>query len=468
MSLAHDFRRTASQVLSGRGKSETARKLNIHRRSPQPEGLEKKGQGAIEMSCLRQFAALFAVLPRSNVFGRESSVWPNPKDAEIFMGKKNGILMAVALMLASTAQAGERESCKLCGMYIDQYQKTSAIITTKGGAVEKTCGGSDMLRLVADAGGADAFTSVIVHDWASGNEIAAAEATYVIGSNLVPDMIPNFIAFADQGEAKAFMAEHGGAILTFDQALQAISPMGMTMPNRVLSAVPQPKGSSSVGVGYMTMKMATLKMGTDEVSVAQFNAATGRPMAPKKMESSATMVMANYGITDELSLMAKIANMDKTMTSDIRLPSGIHADRVRENNGISDLDLKLRYNLWRDDYYSKFFTVMANVTLPTGDFDTEFANAATNMPGLQTGTGSVNLGGGLLGSFRFGDFWIHGELSFLVNRENSDNYDFGDVAKIGAALHYTPNYDVMLGLELDATDTGKNEFNGVTMENSGG
>lgn len=384
------------------------------------------------------------------------------------MGKRHEMIMVAALLLASTAQAEERESCRLCGMYIDLYQKTSAIITSKDGVVEKTCGGADMLRLVADEGGPGAFTSVIVHDWASGKEVAAADATYVIGSNLIPDMIPNFIAFADEKAAKSFMAEHGGAVLTFDQALQAISPMGMTMPNRVLSAVPQPKGSSNIGVGYMAMKMDQLKMGNDDVTVAQFNAATGRPMAPKEMETKATMLMANYGITDQLSLMAKIANLDKTMTSDIRLPNGRHTERVRENNGFGDLDLKLRYNVWRDDYYSKFVTLMVNVTLPTGDFDTDFANATTNMPGLQTGTGSLNAGGGLLGSIRFGDFWVHGELSYLANTENSDNYEFGDIAKVGAALHYTPNYDVMLGLELDATDIGKNTFNGVNMENSGG
>lgn len=384
------------------------------------------------------------------------------------MTRKAVVFIVAVLMLASTSQAAERESCQLCGMYIDLYQKTSAIVTTKAGQVEKTCGCADMLRLVTDAGGPDAFTAVIVHDWASGREIAAADATYVVGSDLVPDMIPNIIAFADEGEAKAFIAEHGGALLTFNQALQAISPMGMTMPNRVLSAVPQPKGASNFGVGYMTMEMDNLKMGSDDVSIAQFNAATGRMVAPKEMESSGVMMMANYGITDVLSLTAKIASVEKTMISDVKLPSGMHVERERENSGITDLDLKLRYNLWRDDYYSKFFTVMANVTLPTGDFDTEFANATTNMPGLQLGTDSINLGGGLLGSLRFGDFWVHTELSFLVNPENDDNYDFGDVAKLGAALHYTPNYDVMIGVELDATDTGKNEFNGVTMENSGG
>lgn len=379
------------------------------------------------------------------------------------MFKKYGMFAVVAVLAASTVQAAEREGCKLCGMYIDQYQKTSAIITAKDGTVERTCGGADMLRLVADAGGADAFSSVIVHDWASGKEIAAADATYVIGSDLVPDMIPNIIAFADESSANAFIAEHGGAVLTLSQALQSISPMGMTMPNRVNSAVPPPKGSMSVGAGYMSMKMDNLKMGSNDVSVAQFKASTPMTVAmiPKKMESSGPMVMANYGITDRLALTAKISDLDKTMTSEMKM-NGM--ERVTKNSGITDLDLKLRYNLWRDNYYSKFITLMANTTLPTGDFDTDYIS----MHGLQMGTGSINLGAGVLGSMRFGDFWLHGELSHLVNRENGNDYDFGDATKLGAALHYTPTYDVMLGLELDATDTGKNEFKDIARDNSGG
>lgn len=381
------------------------------------------------------------------------------------MGKKIGTAMVAMLLLASAAQAGEREGCRLCGMYIDQYQRTSAIITGKDGRVEKTCGGADMLRLVSDAGGVESFASVLVHDWQSGKEIGAEEAVYVIGSDLVPDMIPNIIAFADQDGAKKFMAEHGGKELTFSQALLAISPMGMTMPNRVNSAVPPPKGSVSVGAGYMSMVKDDLMMGSDKVSTAQFLAATAglspQPMIPLKMEASGPMLMGNYGITDRLSVTAKISDLDKIMTSAMRMGG---TEKVTKHKGITDLDLKLGYNLWRDDYYSKFISVMGNMTLPTGDFDTAFRM----MPGLQLGTGSVNLGAGLLGSLRFGDFWLHGELSHLVNRENGDDYDFGDVTKLGAALHYTPNYDLMLGVELDATETGKNENFGVTVQNSGG
>jgi nitrous oxide reductase accessory protein NosL len=377
------------------------------------------------------------------------------------MVKGYGVVATAMVLLASTTYAGEREGCRLCGMYIDQYQATSAIVTGKDGLVEKTCGVADMLRLVADGGGAEAFASVLVHDWAGGKEISAAEATYIIGSDLVPDMIPNIIAFADQDGAQKFMAEHGGQSLTFTQALLAISPMGMTMPNRVNSAVPPPKGSLGVGAGYMSMVKDDLMMGSNNVSVAQFKAATTAMMIPQKMEATGPMLMANYGITDRLAVSAKISDLDKTMTSAMRMGGG---EKVTKHKGISDLDLKLGYNLWRDDYYSKFFSLMGNLTLPTGDFDTTFRT----MPGLQLGTGSVNLGGGLLASLRFGDFWLHGELSHLINRENGDDYDFGDVTKLGAALHYTPNYDLMLGLELDGTDTGKNENLGVKVQNSGG
>jgi nitrous oxide reductase accessory protein NosL len=382
------------------------------------------------------------------------------------MHKGYSAILAGAILVATSVQAAEREACDICGMYIDQYLATSAIITTKEGAVEKTCGSADMLRLVAEEGGPTAFTSVIVHDWVSGREIPAAEASYVIGSDLVPDMLPNFIAFANQEEAEKFTAEHGGQLLSFSQALIAISPMGMTMPNRVNSAVPPPKGSMSIGAGYMSMVKDDLMMGSSDVKVATFLAETASilpnpPMIPREMKAEGPMVMANYGITDSLALTAKIADLDKTMTSQMRMGG---REREWEHDGITDVELKLGYNLWRDDYYSKFITLMANMTLPTGDFDTTFIN----MPGLQLGTDSVNVGAGLLGSIRFGDFWLHAELSHLVMPENDDDYDFGDTSKIGAALHYTPNYDLMVGLELDATDMDRNEYHGVDVANSGG
>lgn len=386
------------------------------------------------------------------------------------MFKRYGLaLLGMVCLWSTAALAEEREGCKLCGMYIAQYQATAATVQTKGGTTEKTCGAADMLRLVTDAGGPDAFAAITVRDWPTGKELPAATAAYVIGGDLVPDMIPNIIAFADEQGAKAFMAEHGGQMLTFSQALLAVSPMGMTMPTRVNSAVPSTGGSMGLGAGYMDMVMDELKMGSDEVDRGQFLAATTamgiRPNIPRKMESSGSMVMASYGITDRLALSGKISDLRKTMTSEMRpMGMGVGREMITKHNGISDLELKLIYNLWRDDYYSKFVSVMGNATLPTGDFDVAYRL----MPGLQLGTGDINVGTGLLGSLRFSDFWLHGEVSYLANRKNRDHYKFGDVAKLGLALHYTPTYDLMFGVELDGTDTGNNENNGLKVANSGG
>ena len=47
----------------------------------------------------------------------------------------------------------ERPSCRVCGMYIDQYQKSAAELVYKDGRKEYTCGVACMLREVEDAGG---------------------------------------------------------------------------------------------------------------------------------------------------------------------------------------------------------------------------------------------------------------------------------------------------------------------------
>ncbi|MDX2443673.1 MAG: hypothetical protein QNK30_07715, partial [Bacteroidales bacterium] len=63
--------------------------------------------------------------------------------------------LSVPLVVAAES---ERPSCQVCGMYIDQYQKTTAKLEYKDGTVTQSCGLACLLRLVEDAGGPDAFT----------------------------------------------------------------------------------------------------------------------------------------------------------------------------------------------------------------------------------------------------------------------------------------------------------------------
>ena len=55
------------------------------------------------------------------------------------------------------AAEGSRPGCHVCGMYIDQYQKTAGALTYKDGKTLQSCGVACLLRMVGDAGGPDAF-----------------------------------------------------------------------------------------------------------------------------------------------------------------------------------------------------------------------------------------------------------------------------------------------------------------------
>jgi hypothetical protein len=186
-------------------------------------------------------------------------------------------------------------------------------------------------------------------------------------------------------------------------------------------------------------------------------------MGPKEMTSKGPMFMLSYGISDKLATSIKTGYQEKEMVMQMFM-MGNTTNKTTKSSGMTDTDINLRYNLWRDTYYSKFFSLMGGLTLPTGDYD---ENLRT-MPGLQLGIDTVGYYGGVLASARYGNFWFHTEASYTIKPENNDDYDFGDVAKIGIAAHYTPNPNFMIGLETDYTDTDKNSYNGVDVDNSGG
>jgi hypothetical protein len=184
-------------------------------------------------------------------------------------------------------------------------------------------------------------------------------------------------------------------------------------------------------------------------------------MGPKEMKSSGEMLMANYGLADTLTLSVKASYLEKEMEM---YTMGGRLVQEKKNSGPGDILVSLRYNLWRDNYFSRFLTVLAGTSLPTGDFDTEFLTS----PGMQLGTGDFTFTGGLLASQRIGKFWLHGLTSYTHKLENSDDYQFGDEVRLGAALHYTPNYDLMVGLELDGVWQDENEWRDVEVGNTGG
>ncbi len=379
--------------------------------------------------------------------------------------KSGLILLAFIWLLLPHAALGDdggaRHSCQVCGMYTDDYATTAAQLVRRDGRRAHTCGVACMLRIVQDAGGPGAFLTLQVHDWPTGDFTPAAQATYVIGSRVIPDMIPNIIAFESPEEARAFREQEGGEVIDFTQALSIISPMGMTNPTRIKPAVLPPRGAFGVGLGSMKMVMDDVQIGSDSEDPQDFVRRPTQMMGPRKMTSRGEMLMLNYGLTDRLTLSLNGAYLEKEMEM---YQMGGAVTRKRRHSGLADTEVSLRYNLWKDSYYRNFFSLLGGVTVPTGDFDGAFLS----MPGLQLGTEAFGFTGGLLYTHRHGHLWFHFLTSYTAKLENDYDYQFGDVARVGAALHYTPNYNLMLGLEVDGVDRGKNELNGSKIGNTGG
>lgn len=380
------------------------------------------------------------------------------------------VVLFQLFLVSGWVVAEERATCRVCGMYIDQYQKTAAELVYKDGKKEFTCGVACMLREVEDAGGISEFKSVQVHDWVSGKLVDAETAIYVIGSKVIPDMVPNYIAFANRDEAEAFVAKEGGEVIDFNIAYEDVSPVGTTAPFRLRTAVTPGKGNFSVGMVYGYNQKNNVKNGsngTDPYTFISRNAA--QPQAPEKIHIHQQALTFNYSPTDDLALFMNVPWFERENNTFVRTGNRIN-EVPSEKNGIGDINLEGRYNFWRSTRWDKFATVLLGTTLPSGHFDgnRNAAGAIITAPGLQLGKGVATFTGGLLYSERWKDWWLHTSALYTVNPENSDDFAYGDIASIGVGLHYTPTYDWMVGVEMDASYTEKNEDKGVKIANSGG
>lgn len=389
-----------------------------------------------------------------------------------------GCLLVLLSTQASSEEQHKRESCRVCGMWIDEYQKSAAELVYKDGSKEYTCGVACMLREIEDAGGLSAFESAKVHDWVSGKLVDAESATYVIGSKVIPDMVPNYIAFANREEAEAFAAKEGGEVIDFRIAYDDVSPVGTTAPFRIRTAVTPGKGNFSVGMvyGYTEKDRVKIGSGSSKVPGEFIGANKSQPRAPSKLEGHQQALIMNYSPTDDLALFMNVPWLERRNKTLVQ-SAGQISESIGDENGIGDITLEGRYNFWRSTRWDKFASVLLGTTLPTGQFAGERSKTVdpvskrkliTTGPALQLGKDTATFTGGLLYSQRWKDIWMHTSALYTANPANDDDFAFGDVATAGLALHYTPNYDLMVGVEMDASYTEKNQDGGFKIGNSGG
>lgn len=115
-------------------------------------------------------------------------------------------------------QTGEEKLyCPICGMNLKQYYKTSHGVYLSDGTTKQYC---SIRCVTVDWPAIEArVEKIVVTDVTSEKLIDAKKAFYVIGSKVPGTMsLVSKLAFKNEADARAFMKEYGGEIVTFDVA----------------------------------------------------------------------------------------------------------------------------------------------------------------------------------------------------------------------------------------------------------
>lgn len=111
-----------------------------------------------------------------------------------------------------------RQECSVCGMWIDQYDRTRHVAIRKDGKAEHYCSFACAAKAIRFHKGE--IKALKTADFPTKIMIDADKAYYLEGSN-IPGVMSYIsrIAFASQSEVQKFQELYGGNIVTLRQAL---------------------------------------------------------------------------------------------------------------------------------------------------------------------------------------------------------------------------------------------------------
>jgi len=119
----------------------------------------------------------------------------------------------------ASAHAAERESCAVCGMYLDLYERTHFVILFNDDTTKSTCSLACAAMVINQNKGR--IKGVKVADFLTGKLLDADKAYFLEGSDIPGVMsYTSRIAFFSKTQASTFQKKHGGRIVTFDRALK--------------------------------------------------------------------------------------------------------------------------------------------------------------------------------------------------------------------------------------------------------
>jgi len=135
-----------------------------------------------------------------------------------------GSVCAAALPRAARADAarldlpapGPRDTCPVCGMFVARYPEWVATLVFADGTAAHFDGPKDFFKFLHDVpkyapGKSRAeITAMAVTDYYGITRIAAEEALYAVGSDVLGPMGHEFVALATEADAADFLKDHAG------------------------------------------------------------------------------------------------------------------------------------------------------------------------------------------------------------------------------------------------------------------
>ncbi|MEJ2117708.1 MAG: nitrous oxide reductase accessory protein NosL [Alphaproteobacteria bacterium] len=132
------------------------------------------------------------------------------------------LLHAAAQYVTLPAPTAE-DTCPVCGMFVAKYPYWIATVLFKDGHADHFDGPKDFFKYLHDmkkyARGRkrEQITAMGVTGYYDAKRIDAANAIYVIGSDVLGPMGHELVPLVDEAEAKEFLADHKGLrFLSFD------------------------------------------------------------------------------------------------------------------------------------------------------------------------------------------------------------------------------------------------------------
>lgn len=198
----------------------------------------------------------------------------------------------------------------------------------------------------------------------------------------------------------------------------------MAPPQGVVGGMSPKRGAVMPVLQYMRMGMDGNRDGTSDVGTAEVLAQF--PVAPLSMDVDMLMAGAMYGVTDDISVMAMLPYVWKSMDHVTRIGTRF----TTRSEGVGDLRLIGGYDLYESAGH--VINLTAGLSFPTGSTDGRDDTPAGPdqlLPyPMQIGSGTFDLLPGITYTGRSEDWSWGSQLSAVVRLgENEDDYALGNV-----------------------------------------